>query len=257
MSYQVNIEPSPVDYVPRRVVSLVPSLTESFFDLDLGDRLIAITDACTHPPARVQALPKLGPPEAPGLAHISALEPDLVVVDDAFNRPADIAALEEAGLPIWVTGPRTVFDTLNLLWSIMDIFDHAVMIPRVREIERAYDYTAGAARAKEPVAVAALTGRWQSFNQATYAHDILQVCGGHNVFATREENTFAVTLDEIAAARPAIVLLADTFNATDRAAVETLGAAVHSIEERYLTWPGTRVGFALRDLPGLLMRGEE
>jgi len=39
----------PVIQPPRRAVSLVPSLTESLFDLDLGDRLIAVSDYCTRP----------------------------------------------------------------------------------------------------------------------------------------------------------------------------------------------------------------
>jgi len=79
-----------------------------------------------------------------------------------------------AGISIWVTGPRTVFDALNILWDIMTIFDHAVMVPRVREIERAYDYTLAAA--VEPVRVFAPIWRdpWMTFNADTYAHDILR-----------------------------------------------------------------------------------
>ena len=40
---------SPVSTPPKRVISLVPSITESLFDLDLGDRVIAVTNYCVHP----------------------------------------------------------------------------------------------------------------------------------------------------------------------------------------------------------------
>jgi hypothetical protein len=58
--------------------------------------------------------------------------------------------------------------------------DHAAMVPRVREIERAYDYTWGAARLQVPVRVFAPMWQdgWIAFNAQTYAHDILRYVRG-------------------------------------------------------------------------------
>ena len=122
--YVSSIE-SPVDHPPQRVVSLVPSLTESLFDLDLGDRLIAITDYCTRPADKVQRLPRVGGTKTPDVARIIELQPDLVLLNDEENRREDAEALQAAHIPIWVTGPRSVFEALNVLWNLMDIFDHA------------------------------------------------------------------------------------------------------------------------------------
>ncbi|MBN2305936.1 MAG: ABC transporter substrate-binding protein [Anaerolineae bacterium] len=249
-SYSARTGDSPVDYVPRRVVSLVPSLTESLFDLDLGNRLIAISDHCTRPTDRARALRRVGGVRQPDIAQIVELGPDLVLLDADINRPADVAALREAGIPVWITGPRTVFDTLNLLWDIMHIFDHAVMVPRVREIERAYDYTQGAARIAEPVRVFAALGcdPWVTVNTNTYTHDLLRVCGGANVFANHAERYPTVTLDAVIAAQPDVILLPG-----DCPVPESGIERVHRIDGSQLTWYGTRLGYALRDLPGLLM----
>ena len=258
--------PPALDMPPRRVVSLVPSLTESLFDLDLGNRLIAVTDYCTRPPEGVRALPKVGGTKTPDVARIIALQPDLVLMNDEENRLEDAQALQAAGIPIWVTGPRTVQDALNLLWQMMEVFDHAVMAPRVREIERACDFTRLAAQANAPARVFAPIWRdpWMTFNASTYAHDVLVVCGGYNVFAGSADRYPVVTLDEVVAAQPEIVLLPDEpypFSEADAAEFTGLDipaarhGRIYRLDGSLLTWHGTRVAYALRDLPGLLMRG--
>lgn len=258
---------SPVDYVPRRVVSLVPSLTESLFDLDLGDRLVAVTDYCVRPAEGVAGLPKIGGTKTPAVDRIMALQPDLVLMNDEENRLEDAQALRAADIQVWATGPRTIFDALNLLWNLMDVFDHAVMVPRVREIERAYDYTVAASAVHQPVRVFAPIWRdpWMAFNAATYAHDVLRVCGGANVFAGHDRRYPTVTLDDIAAAQPEIILLPDepfAFSQADVTLLQALDVPAARNRQIYLcdgslmTWHGTRAGYALQELPPLLMGGD-
>src|SRR5215813_10122637 len=98
---------APVSTPPRRVVSLVPSVTESLFDLNLGDRLIAITDYCVYPEAGVARLPRIGGTKNPDVGRIINLSPDLVIANQEENRKEDVLALQEAGIPVWVMFPRT------------------------------------------------------------------------------------------------------------------------------------------------------
>ncbi len=267
------IRQSPVDYVPRRVVSLVPSLTESLFDLNLGDRLIAVTNYCVRPTEKVKFLQKVGGTKTPDIEHIISLQPDLVLLNDRENRSEDADALRAAGLSLWISGPRTVFDTLNLLWDIMNVFDHAVMIPRIREIERAYDYASAAAQMSESVRVFVPFSRdpWATFDAATYANDVLRVCGGQNVFADRvrdssclagrEEHVLCVTAEDVVSAQPDVVLLPDEAETSaDEIMTLDIPAAhrgrIYPIDGSLLTWSGTRVAYALRDLPPLLADNE-
>ncbi|HEX7355055.1 MAG TPA: helical backbone metal receptor [Mycobacteriales bacterium] len=84
-------------------MSLVPSLTESVADSGL---LVGATDWCTHPPeldvTRVRGT------KNPDLTAVRALAPDLVLANEEENRAADLEALREAGVAVWVTAPRTV-----------------------------------------------------------------------------------------------------------------------------------------------------
>lgn len=252
---------SPFDFVPHRVVSLVPSLTESLFDLALGDRLVAVTDNCVHPADQVQSLVSVGHPQQPDSDAIIDLQPELVL----FNRdenPVDTAeSLQMADIPVWITGPRTVFDALNVLWHLMYIFDNALMVPRVREIERAFDYTSAAACAQTPVPVfAALpSADWLAMNADTFAHDMLKICGGANICADLPTQYEHVALADIEAGQPQVVLLPDSIAADAADAVRALDIPavhqqrIHLIDSTLLMWHGTRIAFALRDLPGLIM----
>lgn len=275
----------PLETVAMRVVSLAPSLTETLFDLDLGERLIGITDDCTRPPDQVQHIPLVGAPLTPDIERIVALNPDLVLLSDDANRRDDAASLQAAGVPVWVTGPVTVLETLNLLWDIMAVFDHGTMTARVREIERAYDYQQASSTVADAVRVFAplWCDPWITFDRAAYAHDLLQVCGGINVFADISERAArdsahypdlpllhaqhgqhyrSVTLDDIREAQPELILLPDDPYCVTQAHVDRLQqldipAVRHNqmvvIDRDLLTWPGTRTGYALRDLPGPIM----
>ena len=79
---------------PRRVVSLVPSLTEALA-VTVPDRLVGATDWCTHPAdldvARVRGT------KNPDRAAIAALAPDLVIANQEENRQLDVQRLRAAG----------------------------------------------------------------------------------------------------------------------------------------------------------------
>lgn len=98
-------EAVPLPAAPRRVVSLVPSLTESVAAA-APDLLVGATDYCTHPAGLDVA--RVGGSKYPRVADVRALEPDLVLANVEENRRDDIAQLRDAGIPVWVTYPRTV-----------------------------------------------------------------------------------------------------------------------------------------------------
>src|SRR5882724_10512737 len=100
---------------PGRIVSLVPSLTELLFALGAGDAVVAATRYCTEPPQRVATVVKVGGTKNPDLAAISALRPDLVIMNAEENRRDDFEALAARGLTVYVTEPKTVDDGARLI----------------------------------------------------------------------------------------------------------------------------------------------
>jgi ABC-type Fe3+-hydroxamate transport system substrate-binding protein len=287
--YQMD---APVSKPPQRVVSLVPSVTESLFDLNLGSRLVAVTDFCVYPEAGVAGLPKIGGTKNPDVPQIIALKPDLVIANQEENRQEDVLALKTAGIPVWVTFPRTVSDAFNLLWNIMDVFDEASMVPRVRLMEQTMDWIWRISEKKlEDQPCRVFVPIWldplMTFNGETYASDLLRICGAINVFADRDrqyplkadlgsaepyaaDNSRVagrdtryprVALDEVAAAQPDMILLpSEPFQFTEAhiplfAALDVPAAHNNQIvlvDGSLLTWHGTRLAHALNTIPNLL-----
>src|SRR5881227_797162 len=100
---------------PSRVVSLVPSLTKTLFDLGAGDAVAGITDFCIFPEAIDR--PRLGGTKNPRIEDIRALSPDLVYMNLEENIERHAKAIE-AFAPVFVTEPKTVDDVADLITTL-------------------------------------------------------------------------------------------------------------------------------------------
>jgi ABC-type Fe3+-hydroxamate transport system substrate-binding protein len=249
---------------PQRIVSLVPSLTEALFALGLGARVVGVTEWCVHPAEGVAKLPKLGGTKNPDLAAIRALAPDLVIANQEENRRRDVERLEAAGIRVWLTYPRTVqegallFDEVAELGATVEVRERVVwpVLAAVAE--------AATARPAEGVAVFCPIWRdpWMAVGAGTYAHDLLTLCGGRNVFAGHGERRYPrVTLDEIVAAAPEVVILPDepyAFGAADEAELRRLplpaakSGRIHRVDGTWVSWYGPRIRPAIRAMRSLL-----
>lgn len=99
---------------PQRIVSLLPSLTETVCALQACTRLVG-TDRYSNWPASVQALPKLGGLEDTQIERLVALKPDLVLVASSARA---IDRLEALGLRVVVLEPRTLQDTERVIVQV-------------------------------------------------------------------------------------------------------------------------------------------
>lgn len=270
MSEQRDYLTIPVEEPPQRVVSLIPSMTESLFDLNLGDRVVGVTKFCTRPADKLANLPRLGGPKDPDIQQIIDLQPDLVIMNQEENRKEDAEALEAAGVPIWVTFPKKVSDVFVMLWNIMYAFEETSMVPRVRLIEQTYDWVLGVNKENEDKPCKVFVPIWlnplMTINGDTYVHDLLRVCGGTNVFAGLDDRYPQVEMDAVVEAQPDVILLpSEPFRFSDKHLAlfseQDVPAAhkkqIHLVDGSLLTWHGTRLAYALNDIPSLLCSTEE
>lgn len=255
----------PVPEPPARVVSLVPSLTEALFDLGVGGRLVGVTHFCTRPAEGVAGVERIGGTKNPDIARIIGLRPDLVIANQEENRREDVEALTDAGIAVWVTYPRTVREALNVLWNIMHIFDYTAMVPRVRAIEQAVDWVEGVSLNAVGPPPRVFMPIWHrplmTVGSDTYAYDLLRICGAQPIFADRPQRYPIVTLAEVEAAAPDIILLPDEpFRFSEAHVAEfahlDVPAArmgrIRLVDGSLVTWHGTRLAHALNLVPNLL-----
>src|SRR5262249_37388086 len=100
---------------PRRIVSLVPSVTETLCALGLAGALVGVAAYCVAPREVVRAKTRIGGEKDPDLAAIRALAPDLVVANVEENVREHVETLRAWGIAVWVTYPRTVAEGLAMV----------------------------------------------------------------------------------------------------------------------------------------------
>jgi ABC-type Fe3+-hydroxamate transport system substrate-binding protein len=251
----------------QRIVSLVPSLTEALFELGLGPRVVGVSDWCVHPAAEVARVPKVGGTKNPSIPRVLELAPDLVIANREENRERDVERLRAAGVPVWVTYPRTVAEGVALVRELAALGAPPERAqPLVRELESAVERARAAAPTHPTRVFCAIWKRpWMAVGADTYADDLLALCGGANVFRDRPERRYPIVSDaEIAAARPEVILLPDepyAFGPRDAAELAALGTPagaagrIHCIDGTLISWYGPRIARAVAEVGALLRPG--
>lgn len=227
---------------PRaRVVSLVPSLTESIA-ISRPGALIGATDWCTQPAGL--DVTRVRGTKNPDLKKIIALAPDLVLANKEENRRVDVVRLRAAGVPVWVTVIETVDQALG---SLRRIFTEALRWPVPAWLEEATSAWVDTTPIAElTVAVPIWRDPWMVVGARTFTGDLLARLGMQNVFADSTDRYPHTSIDQILTAAPDVVLLPDEpypFTAGDGLeAFPNIPCAL--LEGRALTWYGPSLATA-------------
>ena len=236
----------------KRIVSLVPSVTETL--LDWGIRPVAVTRFCEQP-----GLPTVGGTKDPDVAAIVALEPDLVVVNDEENRRQDADALAAAGVPLHVTAVRSVADVppfLAALGAAVGLTPPPLSLPLAPVGTETAPWTdtsdgTGGRRRHRRVFVPIWRRPWMTMNADTYGSSVLDAIGVHNVYADDADRYPTIELDDAVGRHPDVVLAPSEpypFRARHVAELQTVAADVRLVDGRDLFWWGTRTAGALQRL---------
>ncbi|MBC6469456.1 cobalamin-binding protein [Actinomadura alba] len=231
----------------RRVVSLVPSLTESVAVTAPGV-LVGATDWCVHP-ADLDVV-RVGGTKNPDVERIRLLRPDVVLANEEENRAADLDALRAAGIAVWVTVIRDLGEALVSLRRMLTEVCGRPHPPWLAEAERAWNRPATRARC---TAVVPIWRRpWMVLGRDTFAGDVLARLGVDNLFAGHSERYPKVALSDLRAARPDLVVLPDEpYRFTGEDGPECFpGLDVALVSGRHLTWYGP----SLAEAPAILAR---
>ncbi len=248
---------------PRRIVCLVPSITETLFALGAGDAVVGVTDFCVHPPEARASRTIVGGTKNPRTAEIRALAPDLVIANREENRQRDVERLEADGLRVLVTYARTVREAVAEIRALGALLARRTAAEAIaRECDAALVRALEAAPAPRPRVVALVWREpWMAVGADTFAHDVLAACGAENPFAARAGRYPRISDAELAAAAPDVVLLPTepyAFGKRDRDELLALdwpasrSGRVHVVEGELLSWYGPRIPRALATFSSLL-----
>jgi ABC-type Fe3+-hydroxamate transport system substrate-binding protein len=229
LAYAVSL-PTP----PRRVVSLVPSITEALATT-CPERLVGATDWCTHPQGL--AVQRVRGTKNPDLKAVAALAPDLVVANKEENRELDVRRLRDAGVPVWVTDIETVPAALD---SLGRLFAEVLDVGTPDWLVAARDEWGGPVPPPVvDVAVAIWRDPWMAVGRDTFTGDLVARLGWRNVLADASERYPHVDVADLDR-EDLVVLLPDepyVFTADDGPETFTR-ARTALVSGRLLTWYG-------------------
>jgi ABC-type Fe3+-hydroxamate transport system substrate-binding protein len=216
-----------------RVVSLVPSMTETL--LDWGIEPVACTRFCEQP-----ELPHVGGTKDPDVAAIRDLGPDLVLVDAEENRLEDYEALLAAGLEVVALHVRSVDDVAAQLDPLAERLGAHWRMPVLPQ-----PLPAG------PSAFVPIWRRpWMALGTPTYGSSVLEHVGVSNTFAADPDTYPETTLEEVRAREPEVVLAPSEpypFRERHREELDSVAPTV-LVDGKDLLWWGTRTAGAIERL---------
>ena len=238
----------PVASADARIVSLVPSVTELLFDLDLGSNVVGRTGFCVHPRNRVKSVPKVGGTKDVNLDALYALNPTHVIVNiDENERPLYDELVGKIANVI-VTHPNSPTDNLDLFRLLGGIFkrqDEAQVLCRQLDIAmRRIDFYADE---HEPKSVLYLIWRepWMTVSENTYIARMLELVKWRIVKPVSNDRYPTLTNDEIQQLAPDLILLSSEpypFREQHVAELNSLVAdtPISLIDGEMISWYGSR-----------------
>jgi len=218
----------------RRIVSLVPSLTETVASLDPG-LLVGATAWCTYPPDL--AITRIGGTKNPDVEAIAGLHPDVVLANEEENRESDLDALRAAGLPVWITKIRDLSAALRSLRRMITLACRRPAPAWLDAAEVAWQHPVAVGRA----AIVPIWRRpWMVVGSDTFAGDLLARLGVGNIYGGHPDRYPRLSLDELRAAGADLIVLPDEpyrFTASDGPEAFA-GTPTALVSGRHLTWYG-------------------
>lgn len=255
---------------PRRVAIATPSVCEIVFHLGAGDRVVGVSDFCTHPPEALEK-EKIGGWLNPNRERILALKPDLVITQGKHEVMAKLCA--EKGITFFSIEVSSLAD---IRASMLSIGSRLGVEERADEAARAWDEAIEEIRqrvANRPQPLVFLTisrtpGRLAGLmtpGPDTFLSDLISVAGGKNVFADAESKWPTISKEALVVRKPDMILefspadLDDEKRAALRAdwkALPNLPAVkegrVHILSGDHLLLPGPRAVDTVRTVAQVL-----
>ncbi len=268
--------------IPKRVVSLAPSITEILFALGVGDRVVGVDSFSNYPPKVVELVKEgkikvVGGYWAPDLEKVVELNPDLVIADLGAHYKY-LAKFEELGLNVlFVKGGNAVnlidiYNDILLIGEALNATDKAYeIVTKIKEmISSISDKLAKVNVTQRKVLILLgppTYGLWTT-GSGTFIDELIRICGGINI-ASKYHGWIQISKEEILVQNPDIIIVTvmgtkeDAVKVIEEIMSPEMGLDVNAVKNKeiyvligeaddLLCRPGPRVAEAVKMLASII-----
>lgn len=249
----------------RRVVSMMPSVTEWVIAMGATDRLVARTDYDDH--SAVDTLPSVGGGLTPSVEWLAARRPDLVIAwPDAPSRSL-VSRLDAMGIAVYAAPSETIEEGLETARDLGTLLARdSAAAAAIAEVRGGLDSVASAVAGRPRPDVLFLIGLdpLMAAGPGTFVDQLLDRAGGRNVLADLDILWPQLSLEEVVRRAPGIVIVGSAGEADPLTALrERPGwrdvpaireGRVHAVDPNLVNRPGPRMDEAAAMLARLIHR---
>jgi|SRR5690348_62147 len=191
----------------KRIISVVPSLSELLFDLGLNEEVIGITKFCIHPQKWFKEKVRIGGTKTLQIEKIQALRPDLIIANKEENDKGQIERLAE-NCDVYLSDVNTLPDALKMIVRIGELTDHRQQAMELRfKIKKGFD-TLSRHHATPNIRSAYFIWKnpWMVAANNTFINEMMRYAGLKNIFEEMSRYP-AITIEELERLEPDLILL--------------------------------------------------
>jgi ABC-type Fe3+-hydroxamate transport system substrate-binding protein len=177
---QVNNKVEVADQ-PSRIISLVPSLTELLFHLQLENEVVGITKFCIHPENWFSTKSRVGGTKTVDINKVISLQPHLILANKEENDQQQIEILLKK-FPVWVSDISNLQQALEMISSVGEITNRIQQANSINDSINKDFTTLNSDNIKQPVCYLIWKDPYMTVGGDTFINDMLEHAGFENIF---------------------------------------------------------------------------
>ena len=215
-----------IKHPAQRIVSLSPHITELLFAAGAGNSIVGVS-AYSNYPAAAETIPRIGGGSSLDMEAILALQPDLVVAWQSGNPKHQVKRLQSLGLTVFLSEPRRLEDipkTIRALGKLaatrtVASAQAAAFEKRLEDLRSHYSQ-----RPQVSVFYQIWEKPLMTLNGEHMISDVMQSCGGQNVFSALSALAPHIDIEAVLVANPDVIIVG-------------ADASDSSLLDRWRRWP--------------------
>ncbi|MBL7883457.1 MAG: ABC transporter substrate-binding protein [Bacteroidia bacterium] len=242
-----------INSLPKRIISLVPSQTELLYDLGLRDEVVGITKFCIHPDEWFRTKERVGGTKKLDFEKIKQLQPDLIIGNKEENEQVQIEELMKH-YTVWMSDIYTLKDALDMITCVGNLIGKQKEAIYLKlEIEskfNAFKFEQSTVNRQTSFKTKTAYFIWNKpfmvAGNTTFINEMLIVCGLENVFLNKASRYPEVSVEEIKAANPDVILLSSEPYPFKEKHIQEMqhvcpSAKIQIVDGELFSWYGSRL----------------